>query len=198
MVILIFNSRSKQLIFTGCFNNLIITTATLLTNTTFVHKSGNVFISGYWHRIYNSFDCHQWCSGIWKLDSIFKHLHHWIRSPLLKILMYHSICQQLTDSDFWKTDNRFSRSFHNDFFLRNNCHNILHDFFMWKCITWTKFLFSYSIQSGIFLVPNNSNRSPMQRFEFFQIFCNHQSTHIRDIPCPGIIFHNKFFMLQVF
>lgn len=47
-----------------CFNNLIITTATLLTNTTFVHKSGNVFISGYWHRIYNSFDCHQWCSGI--------------------------------------------------------------------------------------------------------------------------------------
>ena len=38
----------------------------------------------------------------------------------------------------------------------------------------------------------------MQRFKFFQILCYHQCTHIRDIPCTGIIFLNKFFMLQVF
>ena len=33
-----------------------------------------------------------------------------------------------------KTDNRFSRSIYNNFFLWNNCHNILHDFFMRKCV----------------------------------------------------------------
>ena len=160
-----------------------------------MHKSGNIFISGNWYRVYYSFDCHQRCAGICELNSVFKHLYHRIRSPLLQILMYHSICQQLADSNFRKTDNWFSCRFYNNLFLRNNRHNILCDFLMRKCIACTEFFFSDGIQSGILLIPYHPDSSSMQRFKFLQIFCNHQCSHIRDIPCAGIISFYEFFML---
>ena len=160
-----------------------------------MHKSGNIFISGHRHRIYNSFNCYQWCTSIWKFNSIFKHFYHRICTSLLQILMYHSICQQLTDSNFWETDNRFPCCFYNNLFLRNNCHNILHDFFMRKCIARTELFFSDSIQSGILLIPYHPHSSSMQRFKFLQILCDHQCSHIRDIPCTGIISLYELFML---
>ena len=106
--------------------------------------------------------------------------------------MYHSICQQLTDSNFRETDNRFPCCFYNNLFLRNNCHNILHDFFMRKCIARTELFFSDSIQSGILLIPYHPHSSSMQRFKFLQILCDHQCSHIRDIHVPASFLFMNF------